>query len=282
MQDGYYIGMMNASASDVRHWRTKNSRNGYSTTPGYIAIGKPANKEAYLNNRPRFNVYNLFGRQVRTARLLGNAYRNYSPIVAKGIGKAANNIGQYASGIASNIPKAIKKYTSQVADDVRNIPKSIGNVGKQLSSEINKDGRMNQYIGKSAKAKAFMVGRKAITDGYNYISNKWNAYQDGPVMNEDYKSIVRDIVRRAGNIEEYGGWDRINKEAEQIYKKNKKHNELRKAYKDAEAYYNKVSKEYDDFNDPNASRSTIEKLNRKVEDAYNKFFEAEQAYRAFR
>ena len=64
----YYSGMINNKFGygELRHARTKGSRNGYSTTPGYVAIGKKAQgpKERESQGRSFSSVFGRIGKWV--------------------------------------------------------------------------------------------------------------------------------------------------------------------------------------------------------------------------
>ena len=67
----YYSGMINNKFGygELRHARTKGSRNGYSTTPGYVAIGKKAQGPKERESQGR-SFSSVFGSKLEVAKIL--------------------------------------------------------------------------------------------------------------------------------------------------------------------------------------------------------------------
>ena len=170
----YYLGNIPFNGEDsIAHGRTKGSRNGISTTPGYKAIGELAKGPQAVPDSGTGTVQRK--RRSLWSRVSGaatSAYKSASKYASKYASTAARNVGN----AATSAYKSASKYASTA---VRN----VGNAATSLYSTT-----------KDAVKQRYSAGKDFVTQFFGAASGAVSKLTSGK---RDYKNEVDSKVRQA-------------------------------------------------------------------------------------
>lgn len=214
----YYYGMLASRAErNLKHYRTKGSRNGYSTTPGYQPIGKKAQGErassqSYLSGyggdvvvKPapkRDQDYRL--QAVRNAAYLA---RQYGPSALNYIKGEAANLGNSISEGVKGAARASARLGKQFGQDAVYAGKKIGQAVKSIPEGVSsaiKEGqsRPQQKHGSDWLPQKWWVlyqgtklAKKAADKIGDHVQKAMKLAHDGKVLSESYKDYIRQVMR---------------------------------------------------------------------------------------
>lgn len=116
----YYSGMIRYRENNyIAHYRTKGSKNGYSTTEGYIPVGKPkmAQKPSNSIGRPQKNAASSHENKALNDRF-GDLFNDYKRNATMNLAKnyAPALIGNYLKSRVSDVKEKAKQAGSNISD----------------------------------------------------------------------------------------------------------------------------------------------------------------------
>ena len=223
----YYCGMMHNKDGygELKHYRTKGSRNGYSTTPGYVAIGEKAvdrdRLKRMITNAVSRTIANKLGiHQINmasgsnTGRTQAKRPMKYSEIkktdnpLRKAIynSPVGDTVKRYESNV-SNIAKSIGPIASAYAEETAKGAREIGSFAAKIPDAMMRYGKQaGQDIGNTAGA--VVDHFKSLPE---YIRESQQYYRDHPeerdaILNRDSRKekwktaakIVNSVGRAMG------------------------------------------------------------------------------------
>ena len=292
----YYSGMMNNKDGygELRHYRTKGSRNGISNTPGYVAVGKKAKGHndiykrrssfgAYLNSNQTQNAEKPSpskpGKHSKNATIVTKPKLDANKVISE-VGKEVGN-----TLINQVVPKAAKRvaqeYIQKTAKQLVQTygPTAVKSLITSAPKAINKAREAGKTINKAYQDNIPFATRQMVK---KYAPKVIRSLDDTYHFTDPIKNGVSTLVKNIKESRKETGSNRVSKlfksrpvhelitniatsKMNRDNEKREKKSRLQNEYDTAKKEYDEVQKQYDDAvrrKDFDALETLEKKLNR--------------------